>query len=243
MKNILIVGGVSLVLFSVSFALSVWLNASKGTTAPTAKEEKDGKKKGDDHPTGKSADKDRGEEAKKQEKEPDAKGHDTKSAEPKLTTGPKDKDDTTELRRMQMEVVLHDLRLQREEYEKRTKSLAAEVKAIQAEEDANDARARELSQVEQKQKQKEDELKKRMLDVDKNELARIEQIALMMDKMDAAKAAEIVQYYADGGNIDTVAKILSKMKAAKAAEVFAALSDPSLGPQLIDRMKAMTTQK
>lgn len=242
MKNILIVGGVSLVLFSVSFALSVWLNASKGTTAPTAKEDKDGKKKGDDHPVGKPVDKDHGHEAKK-EKEPDSKGHETKSAEPKLTTGPKDKDDTTELRRLQMEVVLHDLRLQREEYEKRTKSLAAEVKAIQAEEDANDARARELSQVEQKQKQKEDELKKRMLDVDKNELARIEQIALMMDKMDAAKLAEIVQYYADGGNIDTVAKILSKMKAAKAAEVFAALSDPSLGPQLIDRMKAMTTQK
>lgn len=241
MKNILIVGGVSLVLFSVSFALSVWLNASKGTTAPTAKEEKEGKKKGDDHPTVKSSDKDRGDEAKKPEKEPDAKGHDPKPAEPKLTTGPKD--DTTELRRMQMEVVLHDLRLQREEYEKRTKSLAAEVKAIQAEEDANDARARELSQVEHKQKLKEDELKKRILDVDKNELARIEQIALMMDKMDAAKAAEIVQYYADGGNIDTVAKILSKMKAAKAAEVFAALSDPSLGPQLIDRMKAMTSQK
>lgn len=236
MKNILIVGGVSLVLFSVSFALSVWLNASKMATAPTTKDEKEAKKKGDDHGTDK--DKGHGDEPKKEKDT-----HDTKPAEPKLTTGPKDRDDQSELRRLQMQVVLHDLRLQREEYEKRTKSLAAELKAIQAEADANDARATELSQIEQKARQKEDELKKRVLDVDKNELARIEQIALMMDKMDAAKAAEIVQHYADGGNLDTVAKILSKMKAAKAAEVLSALTDPSLAPQLFDRMKAMTTSK
>lgn len=236
MKNILIVGGVSLVLFSVSFALSVWLNASKTATAPTTKDEKEAKKKGDDH----AADKGHGDEAKK---ESDPKAHDTKPPEPKLTTGPKDNNDQGELRRLQMEIVLQDLRLQREEYEKRTKAFAAEMKAVQAEGDANDMRAKELNQVEQKAKQKEDDLKKRVLDVDKNELARIEQIALMMDKMDAEKAAEIVQYYADGGNLDTIAKILSKMKSAKAAAVFAALTDPSLGPQLIDRMKAMTTQK
>ncbi len=241
MKNILIVGGVSLVLFSVSFALSVWLNASKMATAPTTKDEKEAKKKGD-HTADKENEKGHGDEAKK-EKEQDPKSHDTKPAEPKLTTGPKDKDDQGELRRLQMEIVLQDLRLQREEYEKRTKAFAAEMKAVQAEADANDTRAKELSQVEQKAKQKEDDLKKRVLDVDKNELARIEQIALMMDKMDAEKAAEIVQYYADGGNLDTIAKILSKMKSAKAAAVFAALTDPSLGPQLIDRMKAMTTQK
>lgn len=243
MKNILIVGGVSLVLFSVSFALSVWLNASKLATAPTTKDEKEAKRKGDDHPPekGKSEeDKGRGGEANK---DLDSKSYDSKSPEPKLTTGPKDKVDQAELRRLQTEIILQDLRLQREEYEKRTKAFAAEVKAIEAAADANDARAKVLNQIEQKAKQKEDDLKKRMLDVDKNELARIEQIALMMDKMDAAKAAEIVQYYADSGNVDTVAKILSKMKPGKAAEVLSAVTDPSLAPQLFDRMKAMTTKK
>jgi hypothetical protein len=241
MKNILIVGGVSLVLFSVSFALSVWLNASKAGTTPTTKDEKDAKKKGDDHAADKEKDKGHGDDPKK-EKEADPKSHE-KSAEPKLTAGPKDKDDQTELRRLQMEVVMHDLRLQREEYEKRTKAIQSEIKLLQAEGEVNDTRAKELNQVEQKNKQKEAELKKISGEMEKGEAAGVEKVAGMFEPLEPAKAAEMLQGLADTGKMDLAVKILSRMKAAKASAVLAAIPDLSLGQQLTERLVMAAPKK
>jgi hypothetical protein len=228
MKNILIIAVISLALFSISAALSLWLQSNKKVDSETA-EPKQQKKK-DPEAT-----------SEKTEKTPAVVAD--MPIQPKTPDlGMKDRDDRTELRRLEMEVILQDMRVQREEFEKRSKQLTVELKALQAESEANDAQLKSVQQIEQKNKQKEVELDKKLGQVNKAESSSYVPVAGITDQMEPAKFAEMITSMADGGQLDKAARLLLKMKQSKVAKVLSELADPSLPTQLIERMRALSVE-
>jgi flagellar motility protein MotE (MotC chaperone) len=236
-KNIIIIGGISLVLFSVSAALSVWLQSTKQTAA-THEDEKDYKKKkseDSDHATDKDHKKESTDLGHSNSKSSDT-SHDLKP----LVTGPKESDHRAELRRLQMEVVLQDMRLYGDEFLKLSQQVNTEMKSAMTEAVmANDARAAELSKAEQANAKVAADLKKSRVEMDTAEKMNTAKIATVTDQMPADKTAEVIQQLADKGQLDTAVKILSSMKERTAARVIAELKDPSLAPQLFERMRLL----
>lgn len=233
MKNILVIGLVSSLLFSASLAMSLWLQSTKATAA-TAGEDKDHKKKADGQNDEHKTD-DHGPKSKSD----DHAATDHKPTDPKsLAVGPSDAD-RLDLRRSQMEVVLKDLRGQREQYEALARQVSAEVKAALALADAQSKKAdpepaspvagavkpaggpaKPTAQEEAEEKQK---------------LARI---GSLIEQMPPEKAAEIIQTLADNGNMDTAVKILLAAQQRSAAKVLASIPDPALSAQFVEKMRA-----
>jgi flagellar motility protein MotE (MotC chaperone) len=226
MKNILLIGLASLVLFGISAGLSVWLQMNAAKTADTAHgDDKDKKKKADDHGDGKPTAKDDGHgEAK------------DKPADPKA--GAKDAD-RVEYRRLQMEVVAADLNGQMQDYDKLLKQIGAEMKGLLAQQDQLDAKAAEIRQAEDRSTKAAADVKKGLLEVEDSERANIARIAALADNMPPETTAGILQQLVDGGKIDTAVKVLASMKERTAAKVLAAVTDPSVPPLIVERLKTL----
>jgi flagellar motility protein MotE (MotC chaperone) len=213
MKNFLILGLLAGLLFSVSAALSLWLNQSK--TTPT------------------DADKDKEKVASKA-----AKTGEPKEAEPKALPkvdsppppGPerdrltsRSEQERLKLRAEQLEMVVRDLQAQQEATDKARRDVAAELKKIPAEVGRLDALAADL--------------KKQQVEFEASERKNIEKIAAMYDAMTPEAAAPTLKQMADSGKIDMAAKILALMKERNAARVLEAMNDPMLALQVLERMK------
>ena len=241
MKNIVIIGLVSLVLFSVSAALSVWLQSSGKQTAATADDKDHAKKKKGE---GDHAD-DKGHGDEKEKGHADDKSHAAKPTDKPnelkpLAAGAKDAEDRLELRRAQMQVILQDMRAQREEFDKLSKKVAAEMKETMLQADAGlDARAAELSKAEQANAKTTADLKKSRVELEAEEQKNLEKISALTDQMPPDKAAEVIQQLADSGKLDSAVKILVNMKPRTASRVLANISDPALSSQLLERMRSV----
>lgn len=231
MKNIIVIGLVSLVLFGVSAGLSVWLQ-SNGKPADTAHEDKDKKKKaGDDHGEGKEG-KDKGGD----HGEPKATGKEP-HAEVKL---PNSKEiERAEYRRLQMEVVAADLNGQMQDYDKLLKKVAAEMKDLLARQDQLDAKAIEVKQEADRTAKTMLELKKSMGEGTEDEQVNIARMAALADQMTPANAAQLIQQLADSGKTDTAVKIVAQMKERTAAKALDAITDPTLPPVLFEKLRTL----
>lgn len=236
MKNFLILGVLAVVLFSISAALSLWLNQSKQTVAEaekakTDKADKHGDEKGDDKhdktekkpPTKKGDD-------KHDTKEP---GHKTETAPPGPEIGPKMIADNyaqqvrLERRAVQLELIMRDLQSQREAFEALLRQVTTELKTATA-------KAGELDNIAA-------ELKKKEIDIATGERKNIEKMAAIYDQMSPESAAPILKQMADSGRLELAAKILAQMKGGKTARVLAELADPTLAAQLIDTMRRLNS--
>lgn len=216
MKNFLILGLLALLLFSVSAALSLWLNQSN---APT--EDKSGEKDKDKAAGKKPADKD---------KEP-ADPRPSPKSEP--GTGPdsvaivRDQQDKLKLRSAQMELVLRDLQDARASTDALLRQVTAELKTATAKTGELEAMAKQL------------EAKK--IDYTTAERQNIIKMASWYDAMAPESSAPILKQMADSGNMDMAVKILAQMKERQVAAIFAALNDPPLAAQLLERMRLYKT--
>lgn len=256
MKNLVIIALTSMLLFSVSAGLSVWLKQSKdeATQAEAKKEtdkEKDKEKKAepkDDH--GKPADKeaakpkadDHGTAAKK------ADDHGTAAKKSDEPTGGVDK---VERLKQQLEIVQHDMKLQTEALNKLTKEVLAESKATKTQADDAENRATTLKkEKEAAEKVAATATEKAAADAKKVSTqapafdpASVEKMATMMEKMDADEAAKSLQSFADKGNLDAAVRVLNRMRDAKAAAVLTAVKDEELRNQFLTKLLATRTPK
>lgn len=215
MKNFIILGLLALLLFSVSAALSLWLNQSGTST-----DDKSGEK-----------DKDKGKKPGDKEKDKDKEAPEPRTS-PKtdLGTGPdsaailRDQQDKIKLRSAQMELVLRDLQDARASTETLLRQVTAELKTATAKTGDLEVLAKQL------------EAKK--LDYNAAERQNIIKMAAWYDAMAPESSAPILKQMADNGNMDTAVKILAQMKERQVAAIFAALNDPSLSAQLLTRMQA-----
>lgn len=237
MKNILVIGVVSLVLFSVSAALSVWLQSNKKTETTASGDEKAaGKKKEADHTSDKEG------KGGSDHGEPTAPDKPPTVLKP-VDHGPKDRDDRAELRRIQIEVIQKEMRTQNEEISKRLKQLSVELKALQAEAEANDAQLKVVQQVEQKNKQKEAELDKKFGQLKKADQASYVVPGTIAEQMDPIKLAEMITLKADEGQLDDAVKMLLQMKHSKVAKIILEMKDSSLQNKVMDRIRELTAEK
>lgn len=229
MKNIILIGLASLVLFGISAGLSVWLqmNATKSTDAAHGDEKDKKKKPADDHGDAKPTGKDDGHGDPKD-----------KPAEAKPAAAAKDAD-RVEYRRLQMEVVAADLNSQMQDYDKLLKQIGAEMKAMLVQQEQLDAKAAEIKQAEDRTTKAAADVKKGILDVEDSERANITRIAALADNMPPETTAGILQQLVDGGKIDTAVKVLASMKERTAAKVLAAVTDPSVPPLIVERLKTL----
>lgn len=237
MKNIILIGLASLVLFGVSAGLSVWLqsNAAKSPDSAHADEKK--KKTTDDHGSGghgeaKATDKDHPDPHKADDK--------TKPTEPKSVVPSKDAD-RVEYRRLQMEVVASDMGGQMQDYDKLLKRVAAEMKLMAAEKAEVDAKLGEIKQAEDRNKAAADANAKKGQPVSTAAATgeNLTVIAGLFDSMSPEEAAAMMQAWTDGGKTDTAARVLTMMKPTKATKVLSAITDATAKEAIFDRIKVL----
>lgn len=221
MKYALQVAVVAMTLFSISAALSLWLNQQKVETAATAdKGEKTEKKAGKE--PGHSPDKDK-------EKEPAKPGPKTDTQTPTPVPVPSVTPPSLDTRAAQLdrrqamtELIQQDMQAHFKLLESLTKQVVQESKAAAAKAGEVEARAAELD--------------KKRVELDASEAKNVERIAGMVDGMPPETAAQVLTQMADTGKLDTVVKVLASMKQQKAARVMAEM-ERELAGQLLDRMR------
>ena len=81
------------------------------------------------------------------------------------------------------------------------------------------------------------ELEDRLVKIEELESGNVQKMAEMINTMEAASAAKILQQLADTGKMETAVKLLGMMKERQAAKVLAEMSDPALAAQLLEKLK------
>lgn len=215
MKNFIVLGLLAGLLFSISAALSLWLNQKPAD--PNAEKDKD-----KDKVVAKAPAKDGPKEA-----EPKAPKIDTPPP-----SGPESgaalvriEQEKVKLRAEQLELVVRDLKVQRDATDAALRAVTTELKKIPAETSRLDALA--------------EDLKKRQVELEAGEKKNIDKIAAMYDAMSPEAAAPTFKQMADSGKIDMAAKILAQMKERNAARVLEAMSDPALALQILEKVKGI----
>jgi len=229
MKNLLVLGLVAALLFSISAALSLYLQQSgkPAETADTAKTEKPAKEKEPEAKAEKNAPK-----LKAEDQIPSGSAREQNAAL-------QDQLDRIERQKSRLVVVTADLRNHRDRVEQQTKELTLEIRKSMAFIGELDGRAKELIQVEQANSKSADELKKQQLDIEESERKNIEKLATVLDTASSETAASIITKMADEGKLDTAVKVLSRMKERAVAKVLEAMPDASLAAQILDRMRTL----
>lgn len=239
MKNLIILGASFVVLFvAAAGGMHLWLQQNKTTTADN-KDPKDDKK-------GKEEPKDKGIKEPAKPKTPDkepAKDDDpaTKLALKLEKEAIRNRELRLEKRQSQLELILQDIRTERDEADKLNKQAAVELKRQE------DLRA----QAEALRKQDEDAkavagkgsgfgvgaapLPPKPADLpDPNEKKNIEKMAVMFESMAPETAAKIAQQMADSGKMGIVVKVLLQMRERSAGRLIEQIPDPALAGQLLD---------
>jgi flagellar motility protein MotE (MotC chaperone) len=214
MKNFLILALVAALLFSISAALSLWLNQSRQMESSTEKDKTSSKTAG--------------------EKEPAEQRESTKTepkTSPKSTPLPLGPDPTTfrereaqlARRAAQIDMVVRDLQVQRELVDSLVRQVATELKTATGKLDQLQTLA---NQIEKK--------KSELSDAEKQNIGRI---ASMLDTMTPEGAARVIVQIADSGKLENAARVLVLMKDRQIGRVLDQL-DPALAAQLLDRVRA-----
>lgn len=223
MKNLLFLGAVALLLFSLSAALSLWLNQSKQEAAQAEKdkaEAKDNKAIPKGGPTP---------EAPK-DKEPEKKI--PPISPPTVNTpeaGLKDQKDALDRKALQISLVLADVQAQREATDALLRQVTTELK------NAPKTPAPDPNEM---------QLKKDREEALKAERANLVKLAQIFDAMTPEGAAPHIKSIAESGpgKLEQAAQILVLMKDRNSARLLEELRDPALGAQLMDKIRLLRTQ-
>jgi flagellar motility protein MotE (MotC chaperone) len=237
MKNFLILGLVALLLFAVSAALSLWLNSSKEGEADKKEPKKTAKE------TTKDKDKDKDDELRPAIKPTPSLGTDeggrlAAQLREQLAIV-KEREAKLDRRQAHIELLLQDVRSEREVIENLRKQVAVEMKMVAEKMTEVEGRFTQLDREREQNAKKIDEAQKRVLDITQAEDKNISKMATMYDSMPAENAAKIMQQMADSGKMETAVKLLSQMKETKAAKVLAEISDPALAAQMLEKMRGV----
>ena len=218
MKNLLILALASLLLFSVAAGLSVWLQQSKAPAEATKDKDDEKKKSAKEKP-----------EPVEKDKSPKDK------TEVPETVTPKERETAFEKRQARVELILADMRTERDDFDKLSKTVAAETKAAIAAAD-EDLR---LADLKNSQKPNDPPKKPLVPFVDPGEQKNIDKLAAMYDAMAPDAAAKLATEMSNNGSLETAVQILAKMKDTKLAKVLEAMPDQALAAQIVEKIKKL----
>ncbi|HEV3439231.1 MAG TPA: hypothetical protein VG122_17825 [Gemmata sp.] len=215
MKNFLILGLTALLLFSISAALSLWLNQGRYATDTSLSTEKAGKKNS----------------SEKEATEPHPQKTEPKAAsglggvDPDSFAKLTDRERRLSLRADEINIILKDVLAQRDVIDTLIRQMVVELKT--AEGRVGDLEVRTA------------ELEKKKIDFDAAERKNIERIAGLLDAMAPESAAATLKQMADSGKMEVAAKVLILMKDRNAARALGELGDPALSAQLLDKIRLL----
>lgn len=240
MKNMIILGLVALLLFSVSAGLSAWLMPTKTTasndeTSPIKKITKKSESSDDkDHASKPSA---TDSHAKNEKSDHDSLGIDAKSKDGSLEI----RDELLKTRQARFEVIQQDIRQERDALESLMKKVVAEMKLAQAVLAEVETKTAELEASKSAIVKAKAEIPKKSPESEADEKYSTQKTATMLDNMPAENAAIVVQQMADTGKLDSIVKTFGLMQERKAAGILAELTktDPGLAAQLIEKTKGL----
>lgn len=218
MKNVLVLGAVAVVLFSLSAALSLWLNQTRQAAADAAK-------KDDDKTPKKLTGEDPG---KDKDKTP---GKAPPTVDPKLSDPGARVDameDRLRRRESQMDLVLRDLQGERQAMDDLYRQVTAATKAAAA----RAAEAEEKGTVVPAKGTAAPEADAAA------EKKNADQLSRLYAAMTPESAAPILKQMADGGRLDTAVRIIAGMPDRNAAQLLDRISqtDAGLASQITDRI-------
>ena len=236
MKNIILTCLAAVLLFSLSAAVSLYLQN------PGFKRDKDAGKA--DDPSEKSA------AAKKDKKEDPATPiaqqppANTNEQVTKLLTKLQDRDlllkkreDDLRKQEARLEIIMDDIRGERAGLDALRKQFTEEMNRLNEKQDNINKKSRGLEEQKESAAKLLAEMRKRQVELDKGESANLTRMATISDSMPPEKAAAILKQLADGGQMDTAVKLLGQMKERRAAQVLAELTDVALAAQLLDKLR------
>jgi hypothetical protein len=215
MKNFLILGLTAMLLFSISAALSLWLNQGRYASETSPTTEKTTTKKAS---------------TEKEALESHNNRSETKETvlggvSPESLRQNAERERRLELRADEINLILKDILAQRDVIDTLIRQVAIELKS--ADNKLTDLEIRTS------------ELEKKKVDFDAAERKNIERIAGLLDAMAPESSAATLVQMAESGKLELAAKVLSLMKDRNAARTLGELSNPSLAAQLLDKMRAL----
>lgn len=233
MKNIIVLGVVAVVLFSVSAGLSLFLNTQKTDDTKTTEKEKEKEKKAKPTP----------------DTEPpvvrpgvNSAAEDTSRLAAQLREqmgNVKERETKLETRNNQITLMLQDIRSEREVLDRLRQQISAELKLVSDKSADLDKKFAELESERKNLAKGNADLSRTRTEYEKDERTNLGKMALLYDSMAPENAAKILQQLADTGKMDTAVKVLAQMKPAKASRVLAEMQDTTLSAQLMDKMKTL----
>lgn len=214
MKNFLILGLTALLLFSISAALSLWLNQGR-TPETSPSTEKSAKK------TSKESSEKEEANSKNEKKQEGSLG----GASPESLSILNSERQRLNLRTDEMNLVMKDMIAVREAVDNLTRQLMTDLKTAESKVGDQDVRTAEME--------------KKKLDFDTAERKNIDRISGLMDAMSPESAASTLKQMAESGKLEVAAKVLAGMKDRNAARALGELADPALAAQLLEKMRLL----
>jgi flagellar motility protein MotE (MotC chaperone) len=242
MKNVLILGLLALLLFSVSATLSLWLNHPYAPAETNTAAAKAGRKTTREKSLLEESDHDP--EALKPAARP--KGHPCSEEVAPLAaqvgeqlSALKERENRLDRRQSQLDLILQDIRSERQSIDGLRRQAAAELKHLDEKVAELERKAGELEQQRQSVSKSTGELQRRQTEQDEGERKSFDRMGSTYDAMPAENTARILQQMADMGKLEMAAKVLAQMKERQAAKVLAEISDPALAAQLLEKMRTV----
>jgi flagellar motility protein MotE (MotC chaperone) len=248
MKNLLIVGVTSLVLFAVSASASYfWQQKQKSEHPPEKVEKIDGGHK---------------ESVKHAEAPAPAPSASHDDSAPRAALRPAYNAGTEEIARMtgelrtrlaavrereeqlaarkkQIELIQEDIRGERSALDELRTQTKSELDALNEAIQGVEKQRGNLEEERQKIGKTTQEMEGRIVQLQKDEHDNLKKMSGMYNSMAPESAAKILQNLADTGKMETAVKVLSLMQERQAAKVLAELTDAGLAAQLIEKLKGL----
>jgi flagellar motility protein MotE (MotC chaperone) len=250
MKNLLIVGVTSLVLFAVSASASYfWQAKQKSEHAPEKVEKIDlGHRETAKHaapsaPTPAPA-------AAHEDNAPRAAVRPTYNAgteeiarmTSELRTrlaAVREREEQLAARKKQIELIQEDIRGERSTLDELRTQVKSELDALNEAIQGVEKQRSNLDEERQKIGKTTQQMENRLLHLQKEEHDNLKKMSGMYNSMAPESAARILQNLADTGKMETAVKVLSLMQERQAAKVLAELTDAGLAAQLVEKLKGL----
>jgi flagellar motility protein MotE (MotC chaperone) len=243
MKNILMIIGTAVLLFTLSAALSLYLTT---LTPPAEKEKSSTKAERPSKETKEGKDKsdaDSGPSPIAVVQQPPSKS--AEEAASLLTrlrereAGLARREEEARRQEGRLQLIMDDIRGERAIIDNLRKQLTEELKRLNEKQASINRSSRNLEEQKAAAARLLEDMQKRQIEYEKNESRNFTQMASISDSMPPEKAAGVIQKLADTGQIDTAVKLLGQMKERRAAQVLAEMADVALAAQLMDKLRGL----
>lgn len=140
--------------------------------------------------------------------------------------------------RLRLKLAMEDLRTEQRELEGLEEQVRGKIQIAQDYVKNVNDKMQELDRQREAAKTELETYQKHQADVDQNEMANIKRMSTWFQAMEPTKSAEYLSELANDGEMDMAAQILGNLEEREASKVLAAIKEPGLVSQLIDRFKS-----